>query len=100
MNIADITFCEVEKDPTSNIKWEILRKRKNKFLSLKIVLAPFLGQKRFEAAHKLIKKRFTPLTCSRVLLKTGAVSGKIWKNVAGWYHVHIISNLAYFTLTL
>ena len=53
MKIADMEFCEVEKDPTSNIKWEILRKRENKFLSLKIVLATFLGQKQFEAAHKL-----------------------------------------------
>ena len=27
MKIADKEFCEVEKDPTSNIKWEILRMR-------------------------------------------------------------------------
>ena len=53
MKIADMEFCEVEKDPTSNIKWEILRKRENKFLSLKMVLAPFLGQRKYEAAHKL-----------------------------------------------
>ena len=33
-------------------------------------------------------------------LKNGVVSGKIWQNFAGWYHVHIISNLAYFTLTI
>ena len=33
-------------------------------------------------------------------LKTGVVSGKIWQNFSGWYHVHIISNLEYFTLTL
>ena len=72
----------------------------NKLLSFKIVLAPFLGQKKFEAAHKLKKKWFTPLICSRVLLKTGVVSGKIWQHFAGWYHIRIISNLAYFTLTL
>ena len=53
MKIADMEFCEVEKDPTSNIKWKILRKRENKFLSLKILLEPFLGKKKFEAAHKL-----------------------------------------------
>ena len=53
MKIADMEFCEVEKYPTSNIKWEILRKRENKLLPLKIVLAPFLGQKMFETAHKL-----------------------------------------------
>ena len=53
MKIADMEFCEVEKDPTSNIKWGVLRKRENKLLCLKIVLAPFLGQKKLEAAHKL-----------------------------------------------
>ena len=53
MKIVDMEFCEVEKYPTSNIKWEILRKRETKLLSFKIVLAPFLGQKKFEAAHKL-----------------------------------------------
>ena len=53
MKIADMEFSEVEKYPTSNNQWEILRKRENKLLSLKIVLAPFLGQKKFEAAHKL-----------------------------------------------
>ena len=53
IEISDMEFCEVEKNPTSNIKWEILRKRENKLLSLKIVLAPFLKQKKVEAAHKL-----------------------------------------------
>ena len=51
--IADMEFCEVEKDPTSNIKWEIMRKSEKKLLYFKIMLAPFLGQKKFQSAHKL-----------------------------------------------
>ena len=53
MKIADMEFCEVEKDPTSNIKMGNFQKEGKQIAVLKNSVGTFSWAKKFEAAHKL-----------------------------------------------